>query len=66
MWFSIYEEFPYKHVEELLYGKGDGALEQAAQRGCGVSFSGDDRDPSWTPTCATWSREPVLQGGWTQ
>ena len=50
MWFSIYEEVPYKHVEELLYGKGDGALEQAAQRGCGVSFYGYIQDPPG-PVC---------------
>ena len=25
----------------ILYDKGDGALEQAAQGGCGVSFYGD-------------------------
>jgi len=33
-------------VAELLYGKGDGALEQVAQRGCEVSFYGDIQDPS--------------------
>jgi len=28
-----------KYAEELLYSKDDGALEQVAQRGCGVSPS---------------------------
>jgi len=35
------EEVPSEHEEELLPSEGDGALEQAAQGGCGVSFSGD-------------------------
>jgi len=34
------------HAEELLYGKGDGALKQVAQRGCGVFFCGDIQDPA--------------------
>jgi len=33
---SAIQEAPYKHEEEL-YRKSDGALEQAAQRGCGIS-----------------------------
>ena len=34
------EEVPAEHEEELLPSEGDGALAQAAQGGCGVSFSG--------------------------
>ena len=36
---------PHQYVKELLHSKGDGALEQAAQGGCGFSFSGDVQDP---------------------
>lgn len=35
------QEVPSKHQEALLSCAGDGALEQIAQRGCGVSNHGD-------------------------
>lgn len=40
------QEVPPGHEEELLYGADDHALEQIAQRGCGVSLTGNTQAPS--------------------
>jgi len=39
------QEAPSEHEEELLPSEGDGALEQAAQGGCGFSFLRDIQNP---------------------
>jgi len=57
------EEVPSEHEEELLPSEGDGALEQAAQRGCGVSFSGDIPEPPGQGPVQPALGEPALEGG---
>jgi len=56
------EKFPSKHEEELLHSEGDRALEQAAQGGCGVSFSGGIQDPPGQGPVQPAVGDPALAG----
>ena len=49
--------------EELLPSEGDGALEQSAQGGCGVFFSGDIQDPPGHGPVQPAVGDPALGGG---
>ena len=55
--------FLSEHEEELLPSEGDGALQQAAQGGCGVSFSGDIQDPPGQGPVQPAVGDPALAGG---
>jgi len=57
------EEVPPEHEEELVPSEGDGALEQAAQGGCGFSFSGDIQDPSGQHPVQPTVGDPASAGG---
>jgi len=57
------QEVPSEHEEELLHSEDDGALEQAAQRGCGFSFSGDIQDPPGQGPVHPSVGDPALAGG---
>jgi len=52
-----------EHEEEFLHSEGDGALEQAAQGGCGVSFSGDIQDPPGQGAVQPALGDPASAGG---
>ena len=57
------QEVPSEHEEELLPSEGDGALAQAAQGGCGVSFSGDIPDPPGCGPVQPAVGDPASAGG---
>ena len=57
------EEVPAEHEEELLPSEGDGALAQAAQGGCGVSFSGDIQDAPGQGPVQPALGDPASAGG---
>ena len=56
-------EVPSEHEEEFLPSEGDGALEQAAQGGCGVSSSGDIQDPPGCSPVQPAVGDPASAGG---
>ena len=58
------EEAPAEPEEELLPSEGDGALAQAAQGGCGVSFSGDIPAPPGRGAVQPALGDPAWAGGW--
>jgi len=60
------EHRKFQYEKELLHSKGDGALEWAAQRGYGVSFSGDIQYPSGCLPMQPAAGSLFWQGGWTQ
>jgi len=57
------EEVPTENEEEFLPSEGDGALEQVAQGGCGVSFSGDIQDSPGSGPVQPSLDDPASAGG---
>ena len=59
------QEVPAEHEEELLHSAGYATLAQAAQGGCGVSFSGDIQDLPGRGPVQPVLGDPAWAGGWT-
>ena len=57
------EEVPSEHEEELIYSERDGALAQATQGGCGVSFFADIQGPPGQVPVLPAVGDPALAGG---
>jgi len=57
------QEVPSEYEEEFLHSEGDGALEQAAQGGCRVSFSRDIQELSGQGPLQPTVGDPALAGG---
>ena len=53
-------------MRKNFFPEGDGALEQAAQGGCGVSFSGDIQDPPGQGPVQPTVGDPASAGGLDQ
>jgi len=60
---TVLRYFPSEREEELLHSEGDTALEQAAQRGCAVSFSGDIQHPPGQGPLQPAAGDPPSAGG---
>ena len=58
-----YSDIQLQRFNSHMKGKHDGALEQAAQGGCGVSFSGDIQDPPGRGPVQPAVGDPASAGG---
>jgi len=63
MIFKDFKIYYYYQYQILTPFEGDGALEQAAQGGCGVSFSGDIQDPPGQSPVQPAVGDPASAGG---